>query len=300
MADGHRDGGQQRRPGRPRSVTPRLPERVIRALVEGRGPVPVHLRGRALLGEPLLYKGSAMPVAERIALGVEGLLPPGATTIEQQLLLELETVRDSQYAGPVYQAAASFALWRDDLVDARRAVELGWERVRGTEDWVLIARLAATVLEVCAAEVAAAHDRRELARIADARGTARRVLAEAESSVRGAGVAPSLGSRREADARLATARAYLARLDGEDDPATWAAVAATWGALGDRYQVAKARWREAETVLAGADARAGRAAARRPMVEAATMAELNELVNSEVRKIDSITSTHTIIAEKFS
>ena len=34
------------------------------------------------------------------------------------------------------------------------------------------------------------------------------------------------------------------------------------------------------------------------IVEAATMAELNELVNSEIRKID--TSTNTIIAEKFS
>lgn len=36
------------------------------------------------------------------------------------------------------------------------------------------------------------------------------------------------------------------------------------------------------------------------LVEAATMAELNELVNSEIRKIENITSTHTIIAEKFS
>jgi DNA-binding Lrp family transcriptional regulator len=36
------------------------------------------------------------------------------------------------------------------------------------------------------------------------------------------------------------------------------------------------------------------------MVEAATMSELNELVNSEVRKIGNVTSTHTIIAEKYS
>jgi DNA-binding Lrp family transcriptional regulator len=36
------------------------------------------------------------------------------------------------------------------------------------------------------------------------------------------------------------------------------------------------------------------------IVEAETMAELNELVNSEIRKIDTITSTNTIIAEKFS
>jgi DNA-binding Lrp family transcriptional regulator len=36
------------------------------------------------------------------------------------------------------------------------------------------------------------------------------------------------------------------------------------------------------------------------IVEAATMAELNELVNSDVRKIETVTSTNTIIAEKFS
>jgi len=36
------------------------------------------------------------------------------------------------------------------------------------------------------------------------------------------------------------------------------------------------------------------------IVEAATMTELNRLVNTDVRKIESVTSTHTIIAEKFS
>lgn len=34
------------------------------------------------------------------------------------------------------------------------------------------------------------------------------------------------------------------------------------------------------------------------MVEVPTMAELNELVNSEIRKIESVTSTHTILGEK--
>ena len=36
------------------------------------------------------------------------------------------------------------------------------------------------------------------------------------------------------------------------------------------------------------------------IVEASTMAELNEIVNTEIRKISNITSTNTIIAEKFS
>jgi DNA-binding Lrp family transcriptional regulator len=35
------------------------------------------------------------------------------------------------------------------------------------------------------------------------------------------------------------------------------------------------------------------------IVEAATMAELNDLVNSEIRKIENVTSTNTIIGEKF-
>jgi DNA-binding Lrp family transcriptional regulator len=36
------------------------------------------------------------------------------------------------------------------------------------------------------------------------------------------------------------------------------------------------------------------------LVEAETMEKLNEIVNTEVRKIASITSTNTMIAERFS
>ena len=35
------------------------------------------------------------------------------------------------------------------------------------------------------------------------------------------------------------------------------------------------------------------------IIEAETMPELNDIVNSEVRKIESVTSTNTIIAEKY-
>ncbi len=190
-----------------------------------------------------------------------------------QLLVDLETVPDPQYAPPVYQAAASFALWRDDVVDARRAASLGWERARGTEDWALIARLAATVLEVAAADVADARRRRDLATIAEARTTAGRVLREAAEAVAIAGVDPSLGSRREADARLMVARAYHARIDGRDDPSAWASVAMALEAIGDRYQAAKARWRQAEAALvASDDARVARPAARGALVEATTIA----------------------------
>ena len=35
------------------------------------------------------------------------------------------------------------------------------------------------------------------------------------------------------------------------------------------------------------------------IVEAATMGELNDLVNSEIRKVENVTSTNTIIGERF-
>ena len=35
------------------------------------------------------------------------------------------------------------------------------------------------------------------------------------------------------------------------------------------------------------------------IVEAETMAELNTLVNSDIRKIETVTSTNTIIAEEY-
>ncbi len=215
------------------------------------------------------YANSAMNLA---MVEVEARAGELAGRLLGRLLLRVETVPDPQYAPPVYQAAASFALWRDDLVDARRASEHGWARVRGTEDWALIARMAATVLEVCAETVAAAQEGRDLAGLAFAREQADRVLAEAEATVAAAGVDVAHGSRREADARLATARAYRDRLDGRDHPATWASVAAAWSTLGDRYQVAKARWRQAEAILAAADGRAERGAARRPLVESASIA----------------------------
>lgn len=190
-----------------------------------------------------------------------------------QALLDVETVREAQYSVPAYRVAASFALWRGDLVDARRAVERGWERVRETEDWSLMAKMAATALEVDAEIALAARERREIATIAAARAHASEVLALARAAVTTAGVPASLGSRREAEAMLATATACRARLDGRADAATWAAVAEGWAAVGNRYQVARARWREAEAFLAaGEDARAARRLARRPLLEAVRIA----------------------------
>jgi DNA-binding CsgD family transcriptional regulator len=173
---------------------------------------------------------------------------------------------------PLHLAAASFALWRGDIADARRATARGWDLVRETEDWILAARAAARTIEVDAAAALEARERRDLAALAGAREHARDTIRSAETTVRRHGVDPALGSRRLADAYLATARASRRRVDGRDDPAAWAAVAEGWSALGVPYETARARWREAEARLGSGAGRAGRADARGPLLEAATIA----------------------------
>ncbi|NJD26753.1 MAG: hypothetical protein FIA92_00460 [Chloroflexi bacterium] len=186
--------------------------------------------------------------------------------------LEIDHAPDPQLEVPATRAAASFALWRGDVADARRSVERGWALVRGSEDWAITARMAATYLEVQAAVADDARDRRALPEVTGARQRARRVLAEAEAALRASGLPAGAPSRLEADANLATARAFGARLEGQDDPALWDAAAQAWKRAGQPYQVARSRWRQAEAALPSHAARVGRAAARGPLLEAVRIA----------------------------
>lgn len=201
-----------------------------------------------------------------------------------RILVELETGGDLQFAVPAYQATASYAMWSGDLADARRAAERGWARLRGTEDWVLVARMAASALEVEAALVAEALEKRKIGDVAASRERAGRILAEAEAAVARAGLETPGAAGREPEASLATARAFHARLQGRDDPERWADLATRWHELGDPYREARARWRQTEAILAGAvagfaegarprmDARLVRADAREPLAQAVALA----------------------------
>ena len=221
-----------------------------------------------------------------------------------QTLLELEAVRDSQLAVPFYLASASFAVWRGDFADAGRVAGRGWELVRVTEDWVLTARMAATAAEVHAAEAVDALERHDLPALAAARSRAPEIVAEAERLVQKHGVSPTIGSRQMADAYLATARAFCMRIDDRDDPDAWSEVADRWGRLVAPYEVARARWHEAEALLAGAG-RAGRTAARRPILEATGVAlelgampllrQLRELANRALIQLPD--EVETVLAD---
>ena len=206
--------------------------------------------------------------------------------------LEIDHAPDPQLEVPATRAAASFALWRGDVADARRAVERGWALVRRAEDWALAAGMAATYLEVQAAVATDARERHALPEISGARQRGKRIQAEAETVLRTSGVALGAPSRHEADANLATVRAFAARLDGRDDPVLWDAAAQAWERAGEPYQVARARWRQAEAALPGKDARVARAAARGPLLEAVRIARelgarplLRELTNLASRAL---------------
>jgi len=198
-----------------------------------------------------------------------------------RILVELETGQDLQFAVPAYQATAAYAMWSGDLADARRSAERGWARLRGTEDWVLVVRMASTALEVESMIVADARDRRRIGDVAASRERANRILAEAEAAV--ARVREAGDEVSEPEACLATARAFHSRLMGRDEPLNWDDIAARWHAIGNPYREAQARWRQAETILGAAvagpagsrdrtDARLVRADAREPLAEAVRLA----------------------------
>jgi DNA-binding CsgD family transcriptional regulator len=189
-----------------------------------------------------------------------------------EMLLELETVSDAQHAVPVYRAAASFALWQGDHADAERAAGRGWELVRDTGDWSLIAKMAATVGEVDSAAAVDAGARRDLAGLAAIRSRSRGVVEAARKAVSRSGVRPTNGSRREADAYLALAAAHRDRLEGRDDPAAWDRLAAEWAEQANPYEVAKARWRQAEAILGSGEGRSSRGRAKPALEEAARIA----------------------------
>jgi DNA-binding CsgD family transcriptional regulator len=185
-----------------------------------------------------------------------------------EMLLELETVSDAQHAVPVYRAAASFALWHGDHADAGRAAGRGWELVNDTGDWSLVAKMAATVAEVDSAAAADASARRDLAGLAAIRTRSRGVVAAARKAVSRSGVRPTNGSRREADAYLALAAAHRERLEGRDDPDAWDQLALAWIEQANPYEVAKARWRQAEAILGSGEGRSSRARAKPALEEA--------------------------------
>ena len=69
--------------------------------------LPVEERGRQLLEEPLLNKGTAFTAREREALELRGMLPPHSSTMEEQLMRVGEAFhnKDTDIERAIYMAA---------------------------------------------------------------------------------------------------------------------------------------------------------------------------------------------------
>ncbi len=204
---------------------------------------------------PTLYLGLVL---------VESRADEEAAQLVGRTLLQLETVPAGQWSALVLRTAVSLALWRGDLGDAQTAAEQGWRRVLETGDSALIVVAAATVLEACAAAADAGRLKREWSIVAEATTLANEVLPIAEQSVTRHSLPASVGARREAEMYMATARAHHERVRGKTKPETYAALAEAWARIPVPYQVAKARWWQAQAAL---PTRARRAAAPRARTE---------------------------------
>ena len=233
----------------------------------GRWPEARALSERAMRWLPVgvVYQAAVLQLA---IVEIETDAGEEAARLLGQTILEFDAVREPQLAGPYYLAAASFALWRGDIADASRSVDRGWASVRATEEWLLVARMASMVAQVDAAVADEARQHRQLAPLAAARQRTTAVIDTAARLVRAAGAPTSAGSRRVAEASLATARGFQRRLEGDDDAAVWKRVAREWSALGAPYDVALAHWRQAEAMLGSGAGRSGRADAHAPLLGA--------------------------------
>src|SRR6266550_1436500 len=62
------------------------------------------------------------------------------------------------------------------------------------------------------------------------------------------------------------------RLEGRDDPDAWDRLARAWGELANPYEVARARWRQAEAILGSGEGRPARVRAKPVLEDAARIA----------------------------
>ena len=187
------------------------------------------------------------------------------------MLVGLETVSDAQHAVPIYRAAASLALWQGDHADAGRAAgprlgprrgtgrlephrEDGGDRGRGRLDGRGRRRRRAATS-------------RPWRRSAAARGTVvRRRDRRSSDPASGRRSARAARRTRGSPSRRPTgigSRAATTRRPGTVSPTPGTTLA-------NPYEVAKARWRQAEAILGtrrgpgGAAAGPGRRSRRRP------------------------------------
>ena len=175
--------------------------------------------------------------------------------------------RDSNWIGNTACGQAEVALWRSDPEGARRIAASALDVVAGSEYVQSTVRVYAAALRAaadCALRAQALGDEQ---RAGDAQREARATL-ERLRTLLAADRWPEGTAWREPVAFGAVCAAELSRADGESDPEAWAAAAEHFAALGMPFELAYARWRQAEALIVVGD----RAAAGDALREAAEIA----------------------------
>jgi DNA-binding CsgD family transcriptional regulator/tetratricopeptide (TPR) repeat protein len=170
---------------------------------------------------------------------------------------EIANTTEPQWIGAYGALRAELHARRGELDDARRYVEQGLGRLEVcTDDAIRIARLSASAVGVEADRAQRARDLRDTAGRRDALARGRLHMERLEAAVAAGGAVEQ--------ARLAEAKAEMARARGRGSARDWAKAADAWDSIGRPYQAAQARWRQAECEIA--------AGKREPAAQAAAVA----------------------------
>jgi DNA-binding CsgD family transcriptional regulator/tetratricopeptide (TPR) repeat protein len=177
--------------------------------------------------------------------------------------------RDSNWIGNTACGQAEVALWRSDPAGARQIAARALDVVAGSEYVQSTVRVYAAALRAvadCALRAMALGDQRRAAEAQrDARATLERLRA-----LLAADRWPQGTAGPEPVAFEAICVAELSRADGAPDPEAWDAAAQHFVALGLPFELAYARWRQAEALIVGGGDRGAAAIALREAADITT------------------------------
>jgi DNA-binding CsgD family transcriptional regulator/tetratricopeptide (TPR) repeat protein len=158
----------------------------------------------------------------------------------------VEQLTDPMADGYLRGYLAELATAEGDYSGARSSVAKALQDLAHSEQYLDTIFLCCIGLRAVADAAERAHDRRApAAAIADIQTTGEQLLATARQALIQVGT-----HIPEANAQAAAYEAEFTRLELRSDPQQWAAAAGNWEALSRPYEMAYARWRQAEALLA--------------------------------------------------
>jgi len=178
-----------------------------------------------------------------------------------------ERLGGTEYQGALLAAEAELAVWSGQPAEAIALGEAGLAALaQGEAPNPSLAWLGALVLRAIAdLSDAARMTGREDARVADAKALAAKI----DAAIKQVRQRPGFSTGERVAALLALLEAEGERVAGQDHPEAWALVCDRWQALSRPFQVAYARFRRAEALLAS---RADRDMVARDLADAAAIA----------------------------